>query len=228
MNKLLFLFVLLSLSSNVFAESINSSPKEVSRSEIIEKLSAINSLYYEMTSRTSSDTPLPGGDAISDEKVWFKEGYWRTDIHSESANAKKRINISTPEASYFYNSFSDETKKRDGGAGQDLKNFLFRFFFATLKREESFKILGTEEIDGKITTILEIIQSPKKMNVEGQDISIKEKRIKVWIWNEKGVPLKQEEKWQDNDFPIEYTTMITYKNYSFDEIPSEIFDILKE
>lgn len=225
----MFLF----LSSSIFAETIDSTAKGISRLEILEKLAAINSVYYEATSLMSSNPLMPGGEAISEEKIWFKDGYLRRDTYAEQANAKERIVISTPEASYVYNSFSDEIvvkkmKKEERESPSRYERMLFYFLIGMLEKQKSVDILGTEEVDGKITTIIEYVASAAKLKGKDRDIEKPEQKIKAWIWNEKGVPLKHEIKWQDIKFPVKYTNIIEYKNYSFDEIPAEIFEVLKK
>jgi len=219
---LLFVMVFVFMCSLSFAES-----EAISGSEILEKIKDIEFMYYETISTTSSSMLLPGGNSITEEKVWFKNGHYRKDIYTESANAKKRINILTAEGSYFYNSFSEETKKLKGAPPENIRKSLFNFLYLKIDGQRPFEILGTEEIDGQMTTLIEIVSDFKNTKTAGSDVDIDEIRTKIWLWNARGVPLKEEMKWQEAEYPIEFTTVTEYKNYRFDEIPNETFDILK-
>lgn len=105
-NKYLGVLVVLFLCINNIC-----SAEEISIKDIISKINSLNSIYYESTTTTSSSMPLPGGDALENGKTWYKKGYLRKDIYSESANAKKIIKVFTPTETYIYNSFEDKTQK---------------------------------------------------------------------------------------------------------------------
>ena len=67
MNKYLLTLIFLCLNNICFAQ-------EISINEIVSKINNIKSLYYESVQTTSTDMPLPGGDANDKEKTWFKNG----------------------------------------------------------------------------------------------------------------------------------------------------------
>jgi outer membrane lipoprotein-sorting protein len=67
-------------------------------------------------------------------------------------------------------------------------------------------ITGTETIDGKVCKVIEYNQTGTGS-------------VKMWIWEEKGLPLKMEMIYDGK------TTTIVYKNIDFSDIPDSIFEI---
>lgn len=66
-------------------------------------------------------------------------------------------------------------------------------------------VAGTETLDGKVCLVVEHSNAGN--------------RVKTWIWKEKGFPLKVE------TITSEGTMTVEYKNISFDDIPSGMFEI---
>ena len=88
--------------------------------------------------------------------------------------------------------------------GDIIKNYL------DAQTSENFE---TEIIDGKKATIIEYSPEDGEYPME----------IKLWIWNEKGLPLKA---FIDMDLmDISMTMEFIFSNYSFSVIPDSLFDI---
>ncbi len=190
-------------------------------SDILSKAEKINSIYFE-TTETIAETPnFPQsfGDAIERTKIWFKKDYSRKEIMSESANAKKVIQVSLPKGvEYIYNSYSNKTEKFDWGPSFNSRFLELELKLTLLKKNKSLKVLGTETAGDKMATVLEIIY----------DLDGKEQKEKYWIWNDKGVPLKTETEANLAYFgmdSLKIKIVKEYKNYSFENIPESIFDI---
>ena len=84
---------------------------------------------------------------------------------------------------------------------------------ADLLNNQTLTIIGTEELNGKPTTVIQY--SPLHM---GNTTT-----RKLWVWNEKGVPLKAVSLTQNNE--ITETTTATYSNYTFEHIPESLFSV---
>ena len=82
-----------------------------------------------------------------------------------------------------------------------------------LLNNQTIFIIGSENISGQQTTVFEF--SP---NGTGDSIT-----MKLWYWNEKGVPLKALQTTQ-NDY-LTVTTEYHYTNYSFEEISDSVFSV---
>ncbi len=67
------------------------------------------------------------------------------------------------------------------------------------------KVIGTETIDGKLCTVVEYV-TPKR-------------RMKMWIWQKHGFPIRVEMTGDKG------TTVMEYKNISFDNIPDSMFEL---
>jgi hypothetical protein len=83
-----------------------------------------------------------------------------------------------------------------------------------LLNNQSFTEFKSEFIDGKKATVLEYT-----LPWQGENLMT----IKLWIWNEKGVPLKAY-----MDMTMEEMTMtmdFVFGNYSFSDIPDSTFDV---
>lgn len=82
-----------------------------------------------------------------------------------------------------------------------------------LLNNQTLTILGTENFSGKPTTIIQY-----HPNQGGNSTT-----MTLWIWNEKGVPLK--EQYLSNNEETSVTRDSIYSNYSFADIPGSTFDV---
>jgi outer membrane lipoprotein-sorting protein len=82
-----------------------------------------------------------------------------------------------------------------------------------LLNNQTIFIIGSENISGLQSTVFEF--SPN-----GTDDSI---TMKLWFWNEKGVPLKALQTTQNEYLTV--TTEYLYTNYSFEKIADSMFSV---
>ncbi len=82
-----------------------------------------------------------------------------------------------------------------------------------LLNNQTITTLGLETIDGKTATVIQYTPSQAGNSTT----------IKIWIWNEKGVPLKA----LSTQTSEETTIMMDYdySNYSFADIPDSTFSV---
>jgi len=77
----------------------------------------------------------------------------------------------------------------------------------------TFRIVGNETIDGTTTTVLQYATSQSGGSTT----------TKVWIWNDKGIPIKTQVTVQMGEMTIVTTTVM--KNFDFSDIPISEFSV---
>ena len=179
---------------------------------ILEKAQNIESLYYEITATINMSVI---GTQTAIIKIWQKKPYLKEEITSTAAGMTSTISvIHRPDGNYTY----------DTNQGKYVVTTETTSFAANLEYLDSDMIkkyldnqtitnLQTEIIDGKQASIIEY-NLPQEMN---------EITIKIWIWNENGLPLRAY-----MNMILEETTMtmdLTFTNYSFSEIPDSTFNV---
>jgi len=186
--------------------------QEESIQDVLNKIKNVTSITY-------STKQKMGGYMNFDvtAKTWKNHQYSRVD--SDFGNLlddRNSIEIKHPETRYLFRPYNKtySTSNNFGWPQNPLEGFDNRIYL----KENTYTVLGQEEIDGKETTVLEIKNQLGKMDELG----------KVWIWNETGFPLK--ELWESKlssgeDTSLNSTREITYTFHSFDEIPVSIFDV---
>ena len=87
-----------------------------------------------------------------------------------------------------------------------------------LLNNQTITILGTETINGITTTVIQYSSNESENST---------RTMKMWVWNEKGVPLKVFETRTrtitENEITI--TWDYQYLNYSFIDIPDNTFNV---
>jgi len=180
---------------------------------ILSKADDIESLYYEIT---ATITMLQIGTQTANIKIWQKLPYVKEQVTTAMGGMTNTMTvIHRPEGNYTYDaalgtyilandtsSFATSLQYFDADM---IKNYL---------NTQNITDLQTEIIDGKKATVFEYsiaIQPSSPMT------------IKMWIWNEKGLPLKAY-----IDMALEQTQMtmdMVFSHYSFDEIPDSTFSV---
>jgi len=188
-------------------------PIEESITTILSKTETIDSMYYEID---ASIEMSEFGIQHALIKIWQKTPYLKEQIISDYNGISNSILvINCPDGTYIY----DNDKETYIMTMEDVSFFsasLQYFDSALIKTylgNESLNTYDTEIIDGKQATIIEY--SPMQDN--------NFVRIKMWIWNDKGVPLKAL-----IDMTMEDMTMamdFTFTNYSFTEISDSTFRV---
>lgn len=176
--------------------------------DILAKAENIGPVQYEIISTVTSIT---GVTITVTMKVWQKIPYMRIDSTTAGTTTKMIVH---PDAVYFYDASKDKYLKM---TPEEMATKFIQKSFAELsteiKESETLKELGTETIDGKLTTIIEY------------SITVGETIItqKLWIWNEKGIPLKAESTTEIGETVT--TTKMEYKNFVFEDIPDSVFEV---
>jgi outer membrane lipoprotein-sorting protein len=180
---------------------------------ILNNSATIESIYYEIT----TDMSIPEiGKQTATIKIWQKKPYFKEEITSSAGGMSTSISvIQRPEGTFLYHTDLNQyllTTEDISSVSASLQYFDNDMIMMYME-DDILSNFETEIIDGKQATIIQY--SP--MQDEG---SI---NIKLWIWTEKGLPLKAQ-----IDMTLEEISMdmeFRFSNYSFQEIPDGTFDI---
>ncbi len=186
----------------------NNSPSPESLQAILEKASIIESVYYELEISQMINGSVEQSTTM---KIWQKTPYLKEEVNSTTAGITTTfIVIKRPEGIYRYDATLN-TYELDPLivipqlSTADMVN--------DLQNNQTLTILGIETIDGMTATVIQYTP-----NQAGNSTT-----IKMWIWNEKGVPLKARSILKTEETTV--TTDSTYKNYSFSDIPDSTFSV---
>ncbi len=141
-------------------------------------------------------------------KYWIKEPYAKMEGTSGGIT---QTTIMRPEGVYIYNSSNGTYVKTSSETPLSQQNF--NDFLKQVKENKNYQVIGKETINGKTSTILSYTNTSMGMNVD----------TKMWIWNEKGLPLKMEMTMTFGSAVS--TTTILMDNFSFADIPDSTFNI---
>jgi outer membrane lipoprotein-sorting protein len=187
-------------------------PTQESLLALLNKTDTIESLYYEVA---ATITMSSYGTQTATVKIWQKMPYIKEQVTVNTAGTTTTVTvIHRPDGNYTYDatqgkyvltpnatSFASSLRYVDS---QTLRDYL---------GNQTLTNLQTETIDGKLATVLQY--APQ---VGGNNMT-----VKLWIWNEKGLPLKAL-----MTMTLEQMTMnmsFIFKNYSFDAIPYNTFNV---
>ncbi len=176
--------------------------------EILMKAEAIESVYYEVAIVESVSGAQVQNITM---KIWQKAPYLREDVTYMIPGAITNLSmIQRSEGMYQYDSTQNTYVPVQG---IDFPQLSIGDFARDLLNNQTITLLKTETIEGKLATVFQY--SPSQ---PGNSTT-----MKMWIWNEKGVPLKafltttKEETTMTMDYQ--------YHNYSFIDIPESTFSI---
>ena len=149
-------------------------------------------------------------------EIWQKIPFAKMDIkvfHNGLETSKEEI-VVRPEGIYVRSLTADKYKKFT-----EIVNWLnldgIQKILMEIEDSRSLKLLGTETIDEKFATVVEYLSTSM-----GQS-----SMYKVWLWNEKGLPLKAEATIEVEG--VNYLTKTEYKNFDFKDIPDSLFEVPK-
>ena len=180
---------------------------------ILAKTETIESMYYEITS--SINMPQYGIQTAM-IKIWQKKPYLKAQTTSTVNGFTNTIMvIQRPEGTYNYDYEKGKYVLTTDNTSfvTSLQYFDNEMIKKYLNNQTSTNF-ETEIIDGKKAAIIQYTPP------EGGNLMT----IKIWIWNEKGVPLKA-----TIYMTIEEITMMMdfiFSKYSFSEIPDSTFSVL--
>jgi outer membrane lipoprotein-sorting protein len=187
-------------------------PTTESLETILAKTDSISSLSYEVTAVIT----MPQlGTQTATVKIWQKLPYIKEQVTSSISGTASTVTIiHRPEGNYTY-----DTVQQKYVLAPNVSSFAssLHYFDSQMIKEylanQSLTTFETTTIEGKQATIIHFnpLQGDTQMN------------ITLWIWNDKGLPLKAH-----IDMTMEQTTMnmdFTFTNYSFADIPESTFSI---
>jgi len=183
---------------------------------ILAKADTIESMSYEIAASINMSEL---GTQTALIKIWQKIPYLKEQITGVVDGVTTTMSmIQRPEGTYIYDSaqgkyvLKTNTKPLNTPFVTSLQ-YLEIQQIKDFVNNQSFMNLVTEIIDGKTATVIQY-SSPVGENLM---------TIKMWIWNEKGVPLKA-----SIDMTMDKTTMtmdFEYSNYSFSDILDSTFSV---
>ncbi len=195
-------------SSSDQSKNQTTPPSTESLQTILAKAETIGSMYYEVTTSTSM---TGAGTQTATIKIWEKTPYLKEDITSVTAGITTTYSIiKRPEGIYMYDTTQNKYVLTTNVALLQQAN---REMIQDLVNNQTLTNLGTETINGKTATVIQYISS------EGGSPTT----IKIWIWNEKGVPLKMQFSTTSEETTL--TMDYNYSNYSFADIPDSTFSV---
>lgn len=197
-------------------------PIQESIQDILAKGENIGPVQYEMVTITSATVLGKSESIIGTTNVWLKIPYMKMESIISGVPGKG-VEIMRPDGTYIYDASKDKylnvTSKTKETAE---KNLSFAEFIKEIKENKTLKELGTEIINEKLTTIIEY--SVGELVVEKNLLT---QTMKLWIWNEKGIPLKGELTTKAGNNIIS-TTKMEFKNFVFADIPDSLFEVPKD
>lgn len=184
-------------------------PSEETLQQILSKGENVTQVYTEVDSVTA----IMGQNLTSTVKLWQKLPYMKIEMSMINPYGGQTITttyIMRPEGIYVYNSSQMTYVKMNNTPAPQQS---FKEQIADMKRNPTLHEVGTDTIDGKAATIIEFTNNTAMFNITEQ----------LWMWNEKGIPLKAVITEGMGSFVT--TVTMTYKNFSFDAIPDSTFSV---
>jgi outer membrane lipoprotein-sorting protein len=160
--------------------------------DILGQATGINSVKYDMV------ITAPGAQTMT-QQIWVKKNKMRTEmtqggqstIIMMDMDAKTMYSYMPAQNMAFKMTFNPTTESAVGEA-QSLQSY-------------SPKTVGTETIDGKVCTVVEYTDQGTTS--------------KMWIWQDRGFPIRVE------TTTAQGKTVIEYKNMDFSDIPDSMFEL---
>ncbi len=210
------LLIILGLSGCTQQNSSNEqtiTPTTESIQALLTKAETINSMYYQIA---ATITMSQYGTQTATIKIWQKAPYLKVEMNGVAAGATNTITIiQRPEGTYTY----DTAQGKYVLTTDDLPSFAtsLQYFNPEMIKKylnnQSLTNFETDTIDGKKATIIQYTPT------QGEYQMI----VKIWIWNEKGVPLKAYFTMVLEEYTM--TMDFNFNNYSFADIPDSTFSV---
>ena len=223
--SIFFIFIILSLSGCTQKDSSDEylsldEPDNIeeqleieSLHTVLSKTESIESMFYEIV---ASIYMSEFGSQSANIKIWQKNPYLKEEITSiYDGTTTNIIVIQRPDGIYMYDSklgkytIATEEVTSISSSLQYFDNDIVKKYV----ENNTLNDFETDMIDGKKATIIQY--SP----LEGEYPMT----IKLWIWNEKGLPLKAYIDMTMQDFSMEMN--FEFKDYSFSDVPDSTFNI---
>jgi len=179
------------------------SPVKVTIQDILVRAKNIGPIKYDVvTSFTVNGSTMPNRT----KTIWEEPPYTKVELLLGNTSA---VFITRPDGFYVRNPGEHNfTKTTSHSSDQPLENQS-----AELLTNISFQVVGNETINGNATTVLQYTT-----NESGSPST-----VKVWIWNDKGIPVKS----QTTVFmgKTAFITVIMYEHFVFGDISLSEFSV---
>jgi outer membrane lipoprotein-sorting protein len=189
----------------------NNKPSSETLDQLLGKAQIIESVYYEI-----NISEYLSGELIfySDVTIWQETPYVKENVsQSHGGIILPEISyIKSPNGTYQYDA-EENRYRNDYDPKVTLPYRTISEIADDLLNNQMLTSLGTETVDGKTTTVLQY----------SSDESGNTTTMKMWIWNDYGVPVKATETRMRNEMTL--TWEYSYHSYTFTDIPDSTFDI---
>lgn len=188
-------------------------PATESLQTILSKAETIESMYYEIDA--SIDMSEFGTQTAMIE-IWYKKPYIKEQITGVAHGITTTMTlIHRPDGTYIYDTTQGMyvLTTQDSSFATSLQ-YLDSKTIKDLLKNQTETAFETEIIDGKKATVFNYT-----LPFEGENLMT----IKLWIWNDKGVPLQAY-----IDMTMERFSMsmdLRFSHYSFADIPDSMFSV---
>jgi len=180
----------------------------------------ISSMYYEI----NGTLPLNANDSTNGTspqsqfmtiKVWNKKPYLKEIIKITTFGVPTELRIiQRPEGTYVYNPFTNEWNLTTNlPQYATFLKYIDPAMIKDLLNNQTITHFPTQVIDGKQATLVNL--SVGLLN--NQSIA-----ISVWIWNDKGVPLKAI---IAMNLEVKLRLVLRFNNYLFQDIANSVFNV---
>ncbi len=187
-------------------------PTTESLESILAKSDSIESMYFEIAALIT----MPEiGTQSATVKIWQKPPYVKEEITGlNSGSTTTIVVIHRPEGNYTYDATQGKyVLTPDATSFATSMQYFDSEVLRSLLDNQTLMNLEIVTIDGKQTTVFDY-----SISIQGVNVT-----VKMWIWNERGVPLKA---YVDMDMKeMAMTLDFTFSNYSFSEIPDSTFSV---
>jgi len=216
MVGIMMLLIILGLSGCTQQNSSNEqtiTPTTESIQTLLTKAETIKSMYYQIA---ATITMSQYGTQTATIKIWQKAPYLKVEMNGVAAGTTNTITIiQRPEGTYTY----DTAQGKYVLTTDDVPSFAtsLQYFNPEMIKKylnnQSLTNFETDTIDGKKATIIQYTPT------QGEN----QMTVKIWIWNEKGVPLKAYFTMVMEEYTM--TMDFNFNNYSFADISDSTFSV---
>ena len=191
----------------------SNTPEPESLQTILSKADYIGSMYYEIY--VTITMPHYTAQTLS-MRIWQEKPYLKEEITSQTMGITNTLIVLVrPEGTYVYNpSQGKYVLTTEVPSYVTSLQYLDPKMIRDILNNQTITDFETEIIDGKQTTIVEY-----NIPLIGENLMT----MKIWIWNEKGVPLKAYMTMTMEE--ITMTMDFVFSNYSFSDIPDRTFNV---
>jgi outer membrane lipoprotein-sorting protein len=187
----------------------NNQPSTESIQTILQKGTLVDSVYYELEISTIISGSI---EQLSTLKIWQKTPYIKEEVNTTAGGmtTNETFIIRPDEGIYRYNPIPNTYSLYPGIFSPQPT---IAKTIEDLLSNQTLTVIGNETIDGKAATIIQYTPSQTGNSTT----------MTLWIWNEKGVPLKAQQITTNEQTTV--TINEIFRNYSFADISESTFSV---